>query len=131
MKDGRFESTLASECRPAGLRITLVDFILSTAFLGAGIGCFFAAFRGAQSGQGLWSLIQFVAAGPLIGASLLTPFHRMRLGAYVGFFAGIVAGIAGLILMIGTEVLWDLRYVLGFTLLGVLAAAIGVVQKFF
>jgi len=129
MNDGRFELTVASECRPAGPQVTLVDFILSTAFLGAGVGCFIAAFQGLQSNQGVWSLIQFIAGGPFIGAGLLTPFHRPRLGAYLGFFGGIVSGVAGLIVIIGPEVLWDLRYVIGFTLVALVAATISILQK--
>jgi len=37
--------------------------------------------------------IQLLAGGPLIGAGVLWPFGRARLGAYLGFFVPIIAAI--------------------------------------
>lgn len=121
---------------PPRLQITVARLIVATAFLGAGAGCLLAAFSVQQSWSDwrrLLAFLQFLTAGPLIGAGLLAPFHHTRVGAYVGFFAGITGGIAGVIVWAGwrhaLEFLWDLRYVIGFTLMAVGLGVIRVVQK--
>ncbi|MEX2138764.1 MAG: hypothetical protein WD894_05845 [Pirellulales bacterium] len=126
------ESSRVTKQEAPRLQITVARLIVATAFLGAGAGCLLAAFSVQQSWpdwRRLLAFLQFLTAGPLIGAGLMAPFHQTRVGAYVGFFAGIIGGIAGAIVWAGwrhaPEILWDLLYVIGCTLM---ALALGVLS---
>jgi hypothetical protein len=82
---------------PKRTQITLKSFLLSTSFIGAGIGCFLAGNSYLNSPtyenwRGILALVQILAAAPLIGAGIFRPFGRARLGAYVGFFLFMIAG---------------------------------------
>ena len=91
-------------------RLSLRVLLLSTSFVGAGVGCYFASFREFNARHyhtTFWpavvAMVQMVGAGPLIGAGLLLPFRRARVGAYVGFFAPIVVLICYEIVLFGWE----------------------------
>ncbi|HTM56292.1 MAG TPA: hypothetical protein VL175_19840 [Pirellulales bacterium] len=77
-----------SESSPKLPHFTLASILLSMSFIGAGIACFCAGylFRNDANANSLTALQTF-SSGPLIGAGMLAPFRRARLGAYAGFFA--------------------------------------------
>jgi hypothetical protein len=121
-------------------QISVARLIVASAFLGAGGGCLLAAFDAQRNWAVLpdWRrilvLLQFLASGPLIGAGLLAPTHQSRLGAYVGFFVGVVAGVVGVLTLVkwGAElpgVLWQLRYIIGFSFMAIVLAVVSVVQR--
>jgi len=76
----------------------LKSLLLSTSFVGAGVGCFVAG-RSILAGNAdldwrtILAMLQVLGAAPLIGAGILGPFGRARLGAYLGFFAFVTVGL--------------------------------------
>ncbi len=97
------------------LQITLRSLLLSTSFIGAGIGCYMAALglmftepRDYTDWLGIVNALmpglQFLAAGPLIGAGIFTPFARARLGAYIGFFVPIIVVFGYVVFLVGWKV---------------------------
>jgi hypothetical protein len=90
-------------------QFTLKSLLLSTSFVGAGIGCSLAGSRFLSDDDGqrldwwrpVFAVVQVLAAGPLIGAGLLRPFGRARLGAYFGFFGPIIVGLVVGIFLVG------------------------------
>ena len=112
-------------------RIPLKTFLLSTALLGVGIGCFLAGLIDfaprnpfPQSGWHRFYLgVRFIAAGAFIGAGLAAPFHRLRWGAYMGFLFQIVAGISYRVLVAGWPRVWhDGALIIVFTVAGLAIA---------
>jgi hypothetical protein len=69
-------------------QVTLCSLLLATSFVGAGAGCLLSSLFNPDVG-GLVSLIQLLAAGPLIVAGIFATFQRARIGSYVGFFVGV------------------------------------------
>jgi hypothetical protein len=79
-------------------QISLKTFLISTSFIGAGIGCYvggYVALTGYEESwwRGVLQLVEILAAGPLLGVGLFLPFRHPRLGAYAGFFAPIASVI--------------------------------------
>lgn len=100
---------------PKRLQFSLKTFMLSTSFVGAGIGCFLAGWGGLETYELIWwrRIVQFVeilAVGPLLGAALLVPFRIGRVGAYLGFFAPIVAFIGIVFIRNGWETGWIILF---------------------
>ena len=128
---GRDEQAMAATSEHRRPQITLFRLLIAASFVGAGLGCSFAAFNVQESWPDwlkILAMMQFVSAGPLIGAGVFALANRTRLGAYIGFFAGICAGSVALVVVFGREVLWDLRYIIAFTLLAVFAAMVRILQ---
>ena len=91
-------------------QFTLGTLILSTSLVGAGIGCFAIGFRTleyiAPNHNLPWwlpvfALVQTLAAGPLLGAGILLPFRRARIGIYIGFFLPIALAFTAAIIAFG------------------------------
>jgi hypothetical protein len=68
-------------------QIGLRTLILSTSFVGAGVGYLLAALQ-IQHKWALWQRmfapVQYPVGGPLIGAGLFMRFRHVRWGAYTG-----------------------------------------------
>ena len=76
-------------------RFSLRDLLMSVAFIAAAAACLkysFGRIFDDPSWQKVLLTIQFLAVGPLLGIGILTPFHKKKLGAYLGFFGGIIGG---------------------------------------
>src|SRR4051812_25169830 len=87
-------------------QLSLRSFLLASSFLGAGTGCLLIGVLWAMSPFPTWGspslplsenpwlmllpLMQLLVGGPLIGAGIMLPFRRARIGAYIGFFVGVV-----------------------------------------
>jgi hypothetical protein len=92
------------------LRVTLMSLLFSAISIGTGVGCYMAVLNWQPRhdytdwlgiAKAVWPGIQFLAAGPLIGAGIFRLFARARLGAYVGFFAPIIAVLGYAVFLIG------------------------------
>jgi hypothetical protein len=86
-------------------QVTLQDFLVSASMIGAGLGCAGLALR-TNPPVPIWTLVLFLAAGPLLGAGLLALIGRWWLGAYLGFFAQIGIWFGWAYLHFGWEQMW-------------------------
>jgi hypothetical protein len=98
---------------PTRLQFNLKSLLISTSFIGAGIGCLLAGAKGLMnegfmSEEGPLHLIQVLAAGPLLGAGLLVSFRLARVGAYAGFFAPLLWIICNFFMQVPWTTGWDI-----------------------
>ena len=93
-------------------RFSVRDLLVAVACFAVAAGCYKNAFDHfmhpqANSGwSGLFGFIQLIASGPLLTMGLLAPLHRIRLGAYIGFFGQLIVYIGIGIYMAGWSAVW-------------------------
>jgi len=91
-----------SEGQLKPLQFSLKTLIVSTSIVGIGIGCYLVGSaylteflkNPSPDNRRWWGVVvagvQCLAAPPLIWAGMLAPFHRMRLGAWLGIGTEII-----------------------------------------
>jgi hypothetical protein len=93
-------------------QFSLRTLLLSGTFLGAAAGCALRVLHGVLHNLGPRGefvpsdLFAFLMIGPLVGAGIMAPYRRTRLGAYVGFFAQILLCFACAWYFIGWHRMW-------------------------
>jgi len=89
-------------------QFSLRTLLLSGTFIGAAAACAMRALHNlGPRGEFVPSdLFAFLMIGPLVGAGIMAPCRRTRLGAYVGFFAQILLCFACACYFIGWHRMW-------------------------
>jgi len=112
----------------SGSKSFIASALTALTLTGAGLGCLLYSIDYLDMKRlgevpffwhGLSIILGFVAAAPLIGAGILAPFRRPRLGAYIGFFGEIAAGLTWFIHVNGWWQMWDktdFRVIFGLTI---------------
>ncbi len=84
----------------------LRDLLLGTTLIGVGLGCL-QWLMTAEETVSVYQVPGIILAIPMITAGLAAPFHRVRLGAYVGFIGQLIVVIGILVFNFGWNEVFD------------------------